>query len=218
MHPSTSIRAVVFDLGGVVLGSPLHAIAEFEARHDVPHNTINRHVMASAPDGAWHRLERGEISLGPEFYQRFDAELSALGHAVSSEEMMRAVRTISQPRPVMLDAIDRLKRLGYKVGALTNNWKDEDRGATSHAELQDRFDVFVESARLEMRKPDPRIYEHTCQLLGVAPGQTAFLDDIGANLKSARALGMTTIKVTEPNEALAELWNALGVDPSSGRD
>ena len=218
MDSPPKISAVVFDLGGVVLGSPLHAIARFEARHDVPHNTINRHVMASAPDGAWHLLERGEIELGPDFYDLFDAELSALGHELSSEEMMRDVRAISQPRPVMLEAIDRLKDLGYKVGALTNNWKDADRGATSHAELRDRFHVFVESARLEMRKPDPRIYEHTCRLLDVVPAETAFLDDIGANLKSARALGMTTIKVDEPEQALAALWSELGVEPRAPSD
>lgn len=211
MSSAPEIRAVVFDLGGVVLGSPLHAIADFEARHGVPHNTINRHVMASAPDGAWHLLERGEIELGPDFYRLFDAELRSLGHELSSEEMMRDVRAISKPRPVMLDAIERLKSLDYKVGALTNNWKDADRGATSHAELRDRFDVFVESARLEMRKPDPRIYEHTCGLLAVSPREAAFLDDIGANLKSARALGMTTIKVVEPEQALAQLWLTLGV-------
>lgn len=212
MDPSPQIRAVVFDLGGVVLGSPLHAIAAFEARHGVPNNTINHHVMDSAPAGAWHLLERGEIDLGPDFYRLFDAELRSLGHDLSSEEMMREVRAISQPRQVMLDAIDRLKDLGYKVGALTNNWKDADRGATSNAELQDRFDVFVESARLEMRKPDPRIYEHTCRLLGVSTHETAFLDDIGANLKSARALGMTTIKVVDPDIALGELWRTLGIE------
>ena len=216
MPSSPEIRAVVFDLGGVVLGSPLHAIAAFEARHEVPHNTINRHVMASAPDGAWHLLERGEVDLGAEFYRLFDAELRGLGHELSSEEMMRDVRAISQPRQVMLDAIEHLKDLGYRVGALTNNWKDAERGATSHAELRDRFHVFVESARLEMRKPDPRIYEHTCRLLDVSPGETAFLDDIGANLKSARALGMTTIKVVDPDQALGELWQALEVSPPAG--
>jgi putative hydrolase of the HAD superfamily len=61
-----------------------------------------------------------------------------------------------------------------------------------------------------LRKPDPRIYQHACRELGVAPEASIFLDDIGANLKAARALGMHTIKVDTPEQALGELESALG--------
>jgi len=68
-----AIRLVLFDLGGVVFGSPLHAIAAYEAEHGIPSGAINRHVAASAPDGAWHRLERGELAVGEPFFEVFDA-------------------------------------------------------------------------------------------------------------------------------------------------
>jgi putative hydrolase of the HAD superfamily len=74
------------------------------------------------------------------------------------------------------------------------------------------FDVVVESAVEGLRKPDPRIYELTCERLGVAPHEVVFLDDLGINLKPARAMGMTTIKVADPRAALDELGAVLGLD------
>ncbi len=211
-------RAVIFDLGGVVLGSPLHAIAAFEQRHSIPNNTINRWVASSAPDGAWHRLERGELSMGRAFYRDFDAELRDLGYPVSSEEMMTGVTEISKPRPEMLQAIDALRAAGLTVAALTNNWSAEESSPETdesngyrRSDLRGRFDIFLESAVLGMRKPDPRIYQHACHQLGVEFGEAVFLDDIGTNLKAARALGMRTIKVDDPAVALTELEQVLGL-------
>ena len=220
--PETPYRAVIFDLGGVVLGSPLHAIAAFEQRHSIPNNTINRWVARSAPDGAWHRLERGELSMGSEFYRDFDQELEALGHSVSSEEMMARVSEISKPRPEMLKAIKRLRAANFTVAALTNNWSAEDTAREvdesngyRRSDLKQCFDLFFESAVLGMRKPDPRIYHHTCEQLGVTFQEAIFLDDIGTNLKAARALGMHTIKVDDPRTAIAEIEQLLGLSLSS---
>ena len=218
-----SLRAVVFDLGGVVLGSPLHAIARYERSIGLEHNTVNRHVAASAPDGAWHRMERGEIAMGPEFYRLFDAEFAARGIELSSEQMMAEVAEETEPRPVMLEAIERLKAAGLRVAALTNNWNVEDpedpayerpdsEPAFKRRDLHARFEIVIESAIEGVRKPDPRIYQITCERLQLEPTQCAFLDDIGANLKGARALGFTTIKVDDPADPLAELGGVLGLD------
>jgi putative hydrolase of the HAD superfamily len=70
----------------------------------------------------------------------------------------------------------------------------------------------VESAVVGLRKPDPRIYALVCEKLALAPARVAFLDDIGRNLKPARELGMATIKVDDPETALAELGTLLGFD------
>ena len=113
-------------------------------------------------------------------------------------------------RPQMLEAIRRLRARGLRTAALTNNWVSEGKRQTDT--LRERFDVFVESAVVGLRKPDPRIYELVCRELGVPPARTAFLDDIGLNLKPARALGMATIKVVEPDAALRELGALLGLD------
>jgi putative hydrolase of the HAD superfamily len=99
------------------------------------------------------------------------------------------------------------------VGALTNNWRreppDDD---VIPPRLRAHFDAFVESRVVGLRKPDPRIYLLACRELGVEISRTAFLDDIGGNLKPARALGMTTIKVNDPEQALLELGALTGLD------
>jgi epoxide hydrolase-like predicted phosphatase len=218
-----TVRGVIFDLGGVVLGSPLHAISKFEHRSGIDRGSVNRVVADSGPDSAWHRLERGEISLGQRFFDLFDAECKAAGVELSSAEMFEAIHAEAAPRPVMIEAIERLRRAGIKVAALTNNWTSEPGqdglgGAARREGLDRHFDVFLESSVLGMRKPDPRIYLHACRELGTEPRETAFLDDIGANLKSARELGMATIKVTEPEAALRELQSIVGVALLGGVD
>ena len=140
---------------------------------------------------------------------------------------MARIAEASVARPRMLAAIGRIRAAGLRVGALTNNWvsgvpgavtdvpsgatPDEPRGRA----LRDYFDVFAESAVVGLRKPDPRIYTLACERLGVAPARVALLDDIGRNLKPARALGMATIKVDDPDQALRELGELLELDLSS---
>jgi epoxide hydrolase-like predicted phosphatase len=205
----SEICAVIFDLGGVVLGSPLHAIADYERELGIPEGLVNRVVVDTAPHGAWSRLERGEISL-EDFYADFDGECAAAGPDFSAREMMARMGAASEPRPRMLAAIAQLRELSFKVAALTNNWVTEDPGQGSGA-LSVLFDRFIESSVVGLRKPDPRIYQHACRELEIEPHQAVFLDDIGGNLKAARALGMTTIKVVDPDAALAELGTALGL-------
>jgi epoxide hydrolase-like predicted phosphatase len=202
-----TLRAVIFDLGGVVIGSPLHAIADYERELGLARNAVNRVVVTSGPTGAWSRLERGELGL-EEFYPRFEVDCAAAGIVIDAREMMRRVAEIAVPRPAMLEAIRRLRAAGRKVAALTNNWVTDDGGSEL---LRPLFDVFIESAVVGLRKPDPRIYQLACSALGVTPPEAVFLDDIGSNLKAARALGMTTIKVDEPDTALAELERVVGV-------
>ncbi|HXQ20078.1 MAG TPA: HAD family phosphatase [Candidatus Acidoferrales bacterium] len=194
-------RAVIFDLGGVVVGSPLHAIGAYERDHGIAAGFINRVVVDTAPAGAWSRLERGELTL-EEFYPVFDADCAAAGCSISARALMRRVAEAVEARPAMLEAIRCIRTRGLRVGAITNNWAAEDGGTQA---LRAYFDAFIESAVTGIRKPDPRIFHIACTELDVAPHEAIFLDDIGMNLKTARALGMTTIKVEAPDAALAEL-------------
>lgn len=200
-------RAVLFDLGGVVVGSPLGAIADFERELGIPEGFVNRLVVAGGADGAWARLERGEVRLEG-FYALFDAECAAAGHALSARALMGRVAAAAAPRPAMLEAVRRIRAGGLAAAAVTNNWIAEDGSAGA---LRAHFDAVVESAVTGVRKPDPRIFHIACDTLGVRPAETVFLDDIGANLKAARALGMATIKVVDPGEALDALGALLGM-------
>ena len=75
-----------------------------------------------------------------------------------------------------------------------------------------RFDLVLESSKVGVRKPEPGFYTLACERLGVEPAECVFLDDLGINLKPARQLGMTTIKVDDPAVALAELSTTLALD------
>lgn len=206
-----SIRAVIFDIGGVIQESPLAFLREYEERNSLPSGLIAKLVgnYAARPDGAWQRLERGELHFD-EFCRIFDTELDEQGYAISTAEMMLEMARYAVIRPAMFEAVQKLRELGYRTAALTNNWLMEEKREERET-LRAGFDVFVESCRTGMRKPDPRIYEHTCRELEVAPDEAAFLDDIGSNLKAAAKLGMYTIKVEEPEAALKELGEVLGV-------
>jgi putative hydrolase of the HAD superfamily len=202
------IAGVLFDIGGVVTDSPLHAIARYERDHGLAPDAINRAVVATGEAGAWSRLERGELALD-EFYALFEADCRGCGIEIDGRKVFAYIAEARAPRPEMLEAIRRLRGHGLRVGALTNNWRSAEadpRGLPPH------FDVFVESSVVGLRKPDPRIYEHACRALGVEPPRVAFLDDIGRNLKAARTLGITTIKVDDPAQALEELGRHVGLD------
>jgi putative hydrolase of the HAD superfamily len=197
---------VLFDLGGVVVGSPLHAIARYEREKGIPAGFVNRVVVSSGVGGAWARLERGEVGL-EQFYPAFDADCASAGCAISARELMMLVAESTVPRPAMLEAIRRIRARGLFAGAVTNNWVTDEPGTRT---LRPHFDAFIESAMTGVRKPDPRIFELACEALAIAPPEAVMLDDIGANLKTARELGMTTIKVVDPDAALAELETVLG--------
>lgn len=208
----TSRNTVLFDLGGVVLGSPLHAIRNYEQELGFERNAINLVAANTAQNGAWSRLERGEIEMEV-FYVEFESDCHAAGLSIDARVMMQRMSEASGPRPVMLTAITRLREAGFKVGALTNNWahaENADRNDGTRA-LRDRFDVFIESSVEGLRKPDPAIYRLACERLGASPDEMIFLDDIGRNLKPARAMGMATIKVDAPERALSELSALVGM-------
>jgi putative hydrolase of the HAD superfamily len=205
------IRAVIFDLGGVVLPSPLDVFRAYEARHGLPHRFLSEIVIETGDQGAWSRFERGELDIDG-FGVAFEAECATAGGVVVVSDLLAEIGTGRGPRPEMLAALHQIRAHGLATAALTNNWStgDDRQMGTHYPEMMVLFDVVVESAVEGLRKPDPRIYQLACDRLDVRPEQTVFLDDLGVNLKTARALGMTTIKVSEPASALAELEAILG--------
>ncbi len=199
------VAAVLFDLGGVVFDSPLDEIARFEAEHGLPAGLVNATVAAD-DDGAWARHERGELDTA-EFLVAFADELAAAGYAVDTAELMRRIGASLRPRPLMLAAIDRLRDGGLAVAAVTNNWRP-----FGDDPIVGRFDTFVESVVEGVRKPDPEIYRRALDRLGCVAADAVMLDDLGPNLKTARAMGMTTIKVEDPVRALRDLGEVVGLD------
>ena len=192
-----------------MVSSPLHAIARYERKQGIAEGFINRVVVDTGASGAWSRLERGELPI-EQFYGEFDRDCERAGQSISARDMMASIAEGAGPRPQMIAAIRAIREQGLRVAALTNNWISQEKREGGANELRPLFHVFVESSVVGLRKPDPRIYQHVCAELDVEPLEAVFLDDIGRNLKTARQLGMTTIKVEDPDEALAELEAALG--------
>jgi putative hydrolase of the HAD superfamily len=201
-----TIRAVLFDLGGVVLESPFPAIRAFEQELGCEPGLVATVVDYSAGTGAFAELERGEIEL-EEFDRRFREESAARGCEIPGAQLLTRIRESIPPRPRMLAAVAALRDQGYLTGAITNSWQGPDGWEL----LADRFHVYVDSSVEGIRKPDPAIYLEACRRLGVDPPECVFLDDMGGNLKAALNLGMRTILVTDPDEALDELGALLGM-------
>ena len=204
-------RAVIFDLGGVVFPSPFNAFDEYERAAGLPDRFIRTVVAHSAETGAWARFERSDVDFNG-FCTEFEAECQTAGETVDAAKLMRGITRGFAPRPVMVQAITAIHDRGLRVGALTNNWATTERTTTErttdHTQLG--FDTIVESAIEGIRKPDPRIYTLVCERLAVSANECVFLDDLGVNLKPARAMGMTTIKVLDATSALEELSGHLG--------
>jgi len=204
------VKAIIFDLGGVVFESPFEQFDAYERIAGLPTGSVRGVIARSSQGGAWAALERGELTMS-EFCTALDAEAEAEGVTIDASEIMAMIGRGVGARTEMIDAITRIREHGLLTAALTNNWPGGDgNGTPPGMRALTIFDVIVESAVEGMRKPDPRIYELTLERLGVDAADTVFLDDIGANLKPARAMGMTTIKVDDRAHALRELESVLG--------
>jgi putative hydrolase of the HAD superfamily len=207
--------AVLWDFGGVILTSPFEAFGRYEREAGLPKDFI-RSLNTRNPDhNAWAKMERSEVSLA-EFVELFEAEARAQGHTLDGWRVLQALS--GDIRPQMVEALRRCKA-AFRIACITNNMKSgEGPGmartpdkALAVAEIMALFEHVVESSKLGWRKPDPRIYRHACDLLGVPPERCVYLDDLGINLKPARALGMRTIKVDDPDAALGELEAIVGI-------
>lgn len=209
-----AIEAVIWDFGGVLTTSPFEAFGRYEAERGLPRNFI-RTVNATNPDAnAWALFERNEIDAAA-FDVRFLEEATALGHAIRGAEVLPLLSGDIRPRVV---AALKACKARFKVGCITNNVQTghgagmsgtSDKAAAVEA-IMETFDAVIESSKAGLRKPDPRIYQMMCELLQVEAASCVYLDDLGVNCKPAAALGMTAIKVTGEDQALADLTAILG--------
>ncbi len=210
------IKAVLFDFGGVVTSSPFEAFARYETDNGLPPDLIRTINSTDPDDNAWAKLERNDVDADG-FARLFEAEALALGHTVSGHAILDCLA--GRVRPAMVAAITAIKDAGFAVACLTNNFAPRSSGdqpRSEAAEAMALFDVVVESSVVGIRKPEPGFYTIALEQLGVEATEAVFLDDLGINLKPARAMGMTTIKVVGAEQALAELSGVLGLNLNGG--
>ncbi|MBR0972137.1 MULTISPECIES: HAD-IA family hydrolase [Bradyrhizobium] len=207
-----TIEAVIFDFGGVLTSSPFEAFTRFEAERGLPVDIIRRTNAANHLENAWAKFERAEVDIDT-FDQLFATESLALGAEVRGRDVLPLLQ--GDLRPEMVEALKRIKAQ-FRTGCITNNLPANAIGSMTGrslyvAEVMVLFDHVIESAKIGLRKPDPRIYKLMVETLQVDPNNCVYLDDLGVNLKPAREMGMTTIKVTSGTQAIAELEAATGL-------
>jgi len=211
------IEAVLWDFGGVILSSPFESFNRYEDANGLPRDFI-RGLNATNPDkNAWALMERSEVSL-EEFCRLFEEEARLAGGELVAAEVLGMLR--GELRPQMVRAQERIKAAGIRQALLTNNFTSEDEGGSGFsrpelAHAMDVYDCVIESSKAGVRKPDPAAYQLVLDALDLPAEKIVFLDDLGINLKPAKALGMTTIKVVDPDDALAQLSKVLELDVTS---
>lgn len=210
-----NIQAILWDFGGVITTSPFEAFTRFEKSNGLVKDFI-RNINATNPDtNAWAKFESNSISV-EEFDTLFHQESSAAGHPINGTQILELLS--GDIRPKMVTALRKCKER-YKIACITNNMKtgmgagmtQDVKRAGLIEEIMEIFDAVIESSHEGIRKPNPKIFELACDRINVKPMDCVFLDDLGINLKPARAMGMTTIKVLDQDQALKDLSLATGI-------
>lgn len=211
----TNLEAVIWDFGGVLTTSPFEAFSRYEAERGLPKDFI-RGINAVDPDtNAWAQFERSEIDADG-FDLAFRTEAKARGHDVPGKDVLALLSGDLRPR--VIGALKACKQTA-KIGCITNNVKSgkgagmavDDAKAAAVADVMEIFHHVIESSKIGLRKPDPRIYALMCEAIDVDPKRCVYIDDLGINLKPARQMGMTTIKALNEDQILADLAEATGL-------
>ncbi|RSL62022.1 hypothetical protein CEP51_013539 [Fusarium floridanum] len=261
--PEEKPKVLLFDIGGVCVVSPFQAILDYELSLGIPPGWVNYSISSTAPNGYWHRLERGEVPMDDSFFNGFTQDLHDQARwdafykreqgknpklsketppvpDVDARWLFNEMMTVSSsPDPWMYPALKNLKESGQFILAALSNTVIFPPGHKLHVEnffdepVRALFDVFVSSAHVGIRKPDPKMYQFALTQIrehaetfkwlprgqglgwdeGIDVGDVVFLDDIGENLKEARKQGFRTIKVNlgRAFEAVDELERVTGL-------
>jgi putative hydrolase of the HAD superfamily len=200
-------KAIIWDFGGVITSSPFEAFNQFEEANGLPKDII-RTINSENPDtNAWAKFESNSITIDV-FNDLFLKEAKAKGFDIKGRDIIKLLK--GSIRKNMVSFLRELKS-DFKLGCITNNVKSssEENNDNETKEAMSLFDHVIESSIVGIRKPNPEIYMMSCDALKVSPDQCIYLDDLGINLKPARELGMTTIKVIQPEDAIQEVRNLL---------
>ena len=209
------IEAVVSDFGGVLTTPLFHAFAHVQEESGIPLEALGRAMVRAAQERGENPLfplERGEMT-EVEFMAILDGALSAeLGRAVSMDGFGERYFTRLERNDRMIAFLRELKeQRGLRLALLTNNVREwEARWRAMIPEIDELFELVVDSAFVGMRKPEPGIYELTLDRLALPAAACAFVDDVDVNIEGARALGMAAVHFVDTDQAIRDLEAALG--------
>ncbi|MEI7886811.1 MAG: HAD family phosphatase [Actinomycetes bacterium] len=212
-----TVRAVIFDFGGVFVDSPFDAAVTAAASLDVDPAAMLEIVFGSYEldtDHAWHRLERGEIPLTEARDLIMAASTAEGGPLLDPFELLMALGG-GGVREEMVDFVRAARTAGLATSILTNNAQEFADFWKPLLPLDELFDDVVDSSFVGLRKPDARIYELALERLGVSAAEAVFIDDAPGNVAAARQLGMSAVligtKRSDQPRAIEELHQLTGV-------
>ncbi|GAC1317408.1 MAG: HAD-IA family hydrolase [Thermoleophilaceae bacterium] len=207
------ISVVISDFGGVLTTPLVDSFLAYQRDSGITIEELGvAMAAATATAGGAHplfELEKGNISEA-EFLRRVESELPDGKRLHAFSETFFANLHANEPIIAYMRGV---RGRGLRTALLTNNVREwEPLWRAKLSDIDEIFEVIVDSAFVGMRKPDPEIYELLLERLGggVRAEQCVFLDDIEANCDAARALGMTAVHFRENEQAIAELDRALG--------
>ena len=206
--------SIFWDFGGVITSSPFEAFKKFEIENDLPENFLRKVNSTNPQSNAWALLEQSKINQ-MEFDKLFFQESFDLGHGVDGLEVLNLLE--GDLRLGMVEIIKTLKEKGFTQACLTNNFIPDNNNQpdmidlNKKTEIFDLFDFIFESKEIGLRKPDQAFYDYVLEKVNTSPEEIIFLDDLGINLKPAKAMGITTIKVISESQARADLENLLKI-------
>ncbi|KAI6236963.1 hypothetical protein M3Y95_00214900 [Aphelenchoides besseyi] len=214
---TSHVKTVVFDMGGVLIRAPMEFWSVMEEKRGLPKGSVQKTILSNAVNPRLCELERGELTLedfDPIFTYFYNQQhgradkslLHPLGGAIS------ATNPQAKFDERWISILHALRDEGYQVYVLTNNWyRDRARLLPTHYVDLNLFDGIFESCRMNCRKPETSIYTKVGAALKLKPEQIVFIDDLGQNLKGARAVGWQTIKFQNFDKVVSELESRLNV-------
>jgi len=204
-----AVEAVIFDFGGVISVPVFHDLDPIDDDFGVARGSLQRLLFGDPddPNPDFHRLETGELTLA-EYLAGLERRAPAIiGRPLDADAFLQfsATRGLQVQWP-MVHRIRTLRADGIKLALLTNNAKEFSDSWRASFPVLELFPVVIDSSEVGLRKPDPSIYELTCERVGVEPPAALFLDDNVENVESARAVGIESILVTaDPLVTIADL-------------
>ena len=201
------VRAVISDFGGVLTTPLFESFAAWQRQSGLSFERLGQAMADAAERNGLHplyELEKGAISEA-EFLRMLEAELGA---GASLSGMRDVYFEHLHPNPAMIDCMRDLRRRGFRMALLTNNVREwEPHWRAKLPEIDEIFEVVVDSAFVGMRKPDPEIYTLTLERLGdgVEPADCLFVDDVDVNCETAASLGMHAVHYRDADQAIAEI-------------
>ena len=205
------IRAVISDFGGVLTTPLIESFLAYQRETGIALEDLGAAMgRLMEADGGRHplfELEKGNIT-EDEFTRRLGAELGRELHTMRETYFAHL-----HPNEPMISYLRGLLADGLRLGLLTNNVREwEPLWRAKLPDVEELFEVIVDSAFVGMRKPEPEIYSLTLERMGggLRFEECVFLDDIEVNCEAARALGMTAVRFHDTEQAIGELQEALG--------